>query len=402
MKKYISNSLFYILSFLIVGIFSFTGVSSSSANGYYNSNTSYQGQGANCPSYYHPVCGEKAGTQTVYQNICTMNSAGATFVQWKTCGYTSNTNYSNNHANNWYYQQPVYTYPIYISQPVCSQEYAPVCASKNGYKKSYSNACFARQNGAFVLNSGSCEQKVRQKITCYFSDSTTSQNCKIVNGTSRESCSGKTSCSFWTSSRKKGTYVEIKNTCDSSQYIEISGNSKKIYNQCRPEYLCSLPQTVYCGYNQQKVFQGYDSNGCNKGYKCVNIEPYYQYNSSYNYTPYYQPQNSYNPTFSLSRDRGNLAGTVSSNTVFTVKIYTGASGSTITHFIPNGIELLQVTKGNCEKTRVYGGTRLKCRNVDSIEYRAKSGHSVCQKKFTTTFSNYNYNSQYRKFSLTVR
>ena len=332
MKNFYSYSF---LSALIVGMFAFAGMANTSAY------STYQGQGASCASYYHPVCGEKSGTQTVYQNICTMNSAGATFVGWKTCRYSSNTNYSNNYVNTWQYEQPTqyintqYIQPRYVTQPVCTQDYSPVCAEINGYKKSYSNECFANQNGARVINYGEC---------------------------------------------------------------------KKTYT-----HQCVQKATPYCSSNQKKVFQGNDSYGCSKGYKCVNTYTQYQTNYSNQYSnTYYNNSNNYNyhhnntPNFVLSRLKNNRAATVNQNTVFTVNIYAGQSGSTITHFIPNGIELLNVTKGSCQKTRVYGGTQLKCNSVESISYRAKSAYSSCIKKFTTTFSNYNYNSQYRTFSLTVR
>lgn len=342
MKKYVSYSFF---SACIVGLFAIAGISGTSAYSQYYSS---QGQGGNCPSYYHPVCGEQSGNQAVYQNICTMNAAGASFVQWKSCGYASQ-NYTQNYTHNWNYQRPVYTQPVSL----CSQDYNPVCASVNGYKKSYSNACFARKAGADFLNSGACKKRYVQQCVTH-----------------------------------------------------------------------SVPQ---CGYNQKKVFKGYDSNGCNTGYKCVQKQTYYTNSSTYN-TSYntscnssYNNYNSYNSnysnsynnynnsyyqrrnvSFSISRLRNNVAGTITPNTVFTVNVYSGQSGSTITHFIPEEVEFLGMKKGSCQKTRVYGGTQLKCHNVDSIRYTAKSSYASCRKKFTTTFSNYNYNNQYRTFALTVK
>lgn len=39
---------------------------------------------------------------------------------------------------------------------VCTEQYLPVCARRGAELKTYSNACFARANGATVISPGPC------------------------------------------------------------------------------------------------------------------------------------------------------------------------------------------------------------------------------------------------------
>jgi Kazal-type serine protease inhibitor domain len=39
---------------------------------------------------------------------------------------------------------------------ICTEQYLPVCGKKNGVSKTYSNACFARADGAKVVAQGPC------------------------------------------------------------------------------------------------------------------------------------------------------------------------------------------------------------------------------------------------------
>jgi hypothetical protein len=39
---------------------------------------------------------------------------------------------------------------------VCAEIYLPVCASKEGVRQTYSNACFAKGDGATIVQDGKC------------------------------------------------------------------------------------------------------------------------------------------------------------------------------------------------------------------------------------------------------
>jgi hypothetical protein len=41
---------------------------------------------------------------------------------------------------------------------MCTEQYAPVCGQINGVTKTYSNACFARVDGAEVIAQGPCSE----------------------------------------------------------------------------------------------------------------------------------------------------------------------------------------------------------------------------------------------------
>jgi hypothetical protein len=286
-----------------------------------------------------------------------MNSAGATFIEWNSCSRSSS-------VNSWQYQQPQYVSPVYtnynyVSQTICSTVHKPVCALKNGYKKSYSNMCFARQNGAQFLNSGSC---VKTRVCAR----TTSISCR---------------------------WDEIK----VSPGIDQWGCQQQSYCKKKEVNICPLNMIAPCGDGEKMISIGSDFNGCNKGYKCV--KKYNNYNN-YEYQDFYPVQNY--SSFEVSRtgySRNNF--TIQRGSQFTMSLNAERSGSTITHVIPDGIELLYVVKGNCQQTRVYGGLRLRCSNTDGVQYKAMASYSSCLKKFSTTFSNYRYNNVYKTFSLRV-
>ena len=43
-------------------------------------------------------------------------------------------------------------------QPICTQEYRPVCAVRDGMRRTYSNACTARADGARIIANGPCRR----------------------------------------------------------------------------------------------------------------------------------------------------------------------------------------------------------------------------------------------------
>jgi hypothetical protein len=42
---------------------------------------------------------------------------------------------------------------------MCSDDWKPVCATANGWQRTYSNLCWAKTNNAKVLYSGTCKWK---------------------------------------------------------------------------------------------------------------------------------------------------------------------------------------------------------------------------------------------------
>jgi hypothetical protein len=42
------------------------------------------------------------------------------------------------------------------AQTICTQQFDPVCAVKRGVQRTYSNACFARADGARIIANGPC------------------------------------------------------------------------------------------------------------------------------------------------------------------------------------------------------------------------------------------------------
>ena len=47
---------------------------------------------------------------------------------------------------------------LFGKQPVCTQQYQPVCASRAGMTRTYPNSCIARSNGARVVAQGQCRR----------------------------------------------------------------------------------------------------------------------------------------------------------------------------------------------------------------------------------------------------
>lgn len=41
----------------------------------------------------------------------------------------------------------------------CTEQYQPVCGELSGARKTYSNACFAKQAGATVIAAGACTKE---------------------------------------------------------------------------------------------------------------------------------------------------------------------------------------------------------------------------------------------------
>jgi Kazal-type serine protease inhibitor-like protein len=54
-------------------------------------------------------------------------------------------------------QQPAPKEPDARRPTVCTEQYAPVCGRVNNVIKTYSNACYARADGAEVIAQGPCK-----------------------------------------------------------------------------------------------------------------------------------------------------------------------------------------------------------------------------------------------------
>ena len=89
-----------------------------------------------CTAQWAPVCGVKDGVQKTYSNAGCAKADGAEVVGQGQCGEAA--------------AKPTPT-PIF-----CIETYIPVCGAKDGAQKTYSNACFAKADGANVISDGEC------------------------------------------------------------------------------------------------------------------------------------------------------------------------------------------------------------------------------------------------------
>ena len=89
-----------------------------------------------CTAQWAPVCGVKDGVQKTYSNAGCAKADDAEVTREGQCGEGA--------------PKPTPT-PIF-----CTENYDPVCATKDGAQKTYSNACFAKAGGATVTAAGEC------------------------------------------------------------------------------------------------------------------------------------------------------------------------------------------------------------------------------------------------------
>jgi hypothetical protein len=89
-----------------------------------------------CTAQWAPVCALKDGAEKTYSNTGCAEADGAEVVREGQCGEAA--------------PKPTPT-PIF-----CTENYDPVCGSKEGAAKTYSNACFAKADGAKVVADGEC------------------------------------------------------------------------------------------------------------------------------------------------------------------------------------------------------------------------------------------------------
>ena len=89
-----------------------------------------------CTAQWAPVCALKDGAQKTYSNAGCAKADGAEVVREGQCAEPT--------------PKPTKT-PIF-----CTENYDPVCGSKDGVAKTYSNACFAKADDANVVAAGEC------------------------------------------------------------------------------------------------------------------------------------------------------------------------------------------------------------------------------------------------------
>ncbi len=89
-----------------------------------------------CTAQWAPVCAVKDGAQKTYSNVGCAEADGAEVVGEGQCAEGA--------------PKPTPT-PVF-----CTENYDPVCGSKDGAAKTYSNACFAKADGATVTAAGEC------------------------------------------------------------------------------------------------------------------------------------------------------------------------------------------------------------------------------------------------------
>jgi len=89
-----------------------------------------------CTAQWAPVCALKDGAQKTYSNVGCAKADSAEVVSEGQCSDPT--------------PAPTKT-PIF-----CTENYDPVCGSKDGAQKTYSNACFAKADDAKVVADGAC------------------------------------------------------------------------------------------------------------------------------------------------------------------------------------------------------------------------------------------------------
>ena len=89
-----------------------------------------------CTAEWAPVCALKDGAEKTYSNLGCAKVDNAEVTHEGQCGDPTPT--------------PTKT-PIF-----CTENYDPVCGSKDGAKKTYANACFAKADAATVVGNGPC------------------------------------------------------------------------------------------------------------------------------------------------------------------------------------------------------------------------------------------------------
>jgi hypothetical protein len=89
-----------------------------------------------CTAQWAPVCALKDGAEKTYSNVGCAKADSAEVIGEGQCGDQTPT--------------PTKT-PIF-----CTENYDPVCGSKDGAQKTYSNACFAKADDAKVVAEGAC------------------------------------------------------------------------------------------------------------------------------------------------------------------------------------------------------------------------------------------------------
>jgi len=89
-----------------------------------------------CTAQWAPVCGTKDGGQKTYSNAGCAKADGAEVVGQGPC------------------PEPT---PKPAKPPIfCAEVYHPVCAIKDGVRKTYSTDCFAKADGAKIVSDGEC------------------------------------------------------------------------------------------------------------------------------------------------------------------------------------------------------------------------------------------------------
>ena len=90
-----------------------------------------------CTREYNPVCARRGGERRTFSNGCLADRAGYNVIRRGEC--SSDGGGGGN------------------DQPrVCTREYNPVCARRGGERRTFSNGCVAEQAGYDVVRQGEC------------------------------------------------------------------------------------------------------------------------------------------------------------------------------------------------------------------------------------------------------
>ncbi len=95
--------------------------------------------GGFCTREYEPVCARRGGDRQTFSNACVAQRAGFRVIRDGECRRGGGGGGDD-------------------GPRVCTAQYLPVCASRAGERRTFSNACVAEQSGYRVVRDGECRR----------------------------------------------------------------------------------------------------------------------------------------------------------------------------------------------------------------------------------------------------
>lgn len=96
--------------------------------------------GGFCTREYQPVCARRGGDRQTFSNACVAERAGYRVIRDGECRRAGGGDGGDGGPR------------------VCTAEYVPVCASRSGERRTFSNACVAEQSGYRIIRNGECRR----------------------------------------------------------------------------------------------------------------------------------------------------------------------------------------------------------------------------------------------------